>query len=293
MNKDIKKSIRLVEFDKAHLSKYANSIGAGKGAVEKDFLISTIFMLLAYDGHFAEFSEKAVFRGGTCIKKAYYPDDARLSEDLDFMGLTLTEMKSLREILQGLVEEDLGVTSVTEVRTMDERPTWLNLGLYYRSVLGQVNHIMFDLDSGTPTIPPTKRSIDVKPYYQSYEPEILVMDMAEILAEKMRALLQRAKPRDVFDIWFLTTKKRVKVNHELLKEKLMRNYEAAPEDAKEATSFYSIDKTVDKIQELGDTPWRQELGGLLLKNSPPRQTIVSRVSQTLKKVGDIRLVSRN
>ena len=48
---------------------------------------------------------------------------------------------------------------------------------------------------------------------------IFVMKKEEILAEKLRALQMRAKPRDLYDIWILLNLN-VKVNRKLLYSKL-------------------------------------------------------------------------
>jgi predicted nucleotidyltransferase component of viral defense system len=49
--------------------------------IEKDYFIE---LLLYYLSNSEYFSEKAVFRGGTALKKIYFPD-YRYSEDLDFI----------------------------------------------------------------------------------------------------------------------------------------------------------------------------------------------------------------
>src|SRR5881628_1960270 len=147
MTEDFRKAIRLAKFDRNDLSKYAERLGAGKGAVEKDFLISTFFLLLAYDKQFAPFAKKLVFRGGTCIKKVYYPTDARFSEDLDFTSLSVNEMNSFLVALEGLAGQDLGVTSVTEAVKTYEHSRGLDIRLNYTSVLGQPNHIVFNLST--------------------------------------------------------------------------------------------------------------------------------------------------
>src|SRR4030043_1798527 len=59
-----------------------------EGIIEKDYFIE---LLLYYLSNSEYFSEKAVFRGGTALKKIYFPD-YRYSEDLDFI---VTEKENL------------------------------------------------------------------------------------------------------------------------------------------------------------------------------------------------------
>ena len=68
-------------------------------------------MLIAGLPEFSLFSERMVFRGGTCIEKVLYPDETRFSEDLDFMSLTLEESRSFLKVVDNLIGKDLGVTS--------------------------------------------------------------------------------------------------------------------------------------------------------------------------------------
>ncbi len=289
MSEDIRKTIRLVKFNRNDLDKYADKTGAGRGVIEKDFLISTLLLLISYQKQFTRFAEKAVFTGGTCIRKAYYPDEARFSEDLDFASLTMEEMNLFLGALEGLRGQDLGVTSITQAIRVYENSNGLDIRLNYTSVLGQPNHIVFNLRTGKPLRTPRKRKIHVLPYFSSFKPDILVMDIREILAEKLRALLQRVRPRDVFDVWFLTSKKRMRIQHAMLKDKLMKSYEAAPEEKKELTKFYSHTAIISRMEGITETAWKQELGGLLTETSASREAIMSEVSETLMRVGDIRL----
>ncbi|MBI2137373.1 nucleotidyl transferase AbiEii/AbiGii toxin family protein, partial [Candidatus Woesearchaeota archaeon] len=54
---------------------------------------------------------------------------------------------------------------------------------------------------------------DLRPYF------VLVMNESEILAEKVRAIMTRNKPRDVYDLYFLI-RKGVKPNIEFIHRKL-------------------------------------------------------------------------
>ncbi len=289
MSQEIRRAIRLVKFDRNDLEKHAGRIGAGRDAVEKDFLISIFFLLLGYDEQFASLRDKIVLRGGTCIKKAYYSDETRFSEDLDFTSLNVEEMDSLFEELKGVVGQDLGITTITQVSEMYRNSKGLDLRLDYTSVLGQPNHIMFNLSSSNTTMKPKRVRVSLMPYFASFRPVVQAMNIREILAEKLRALLQRGKPRDVFDVWFLVSKKRLRVDRMMLMGKLARSYEAAPARKKPFAAFYSHVDVISKLKEITEVAWKRELGGLLIRNSPSRETIVADVSRILRRIGDVDL----
>ncbi len=289
MSQDVRTTIRLVKFDRSDLGRYADRLGAGKGTIEKDFVISTIFLLLAGDKQFAPFAEKIVFRGGTCIKKAYFPRETRFSEDLDFTSLTISEINSFHRVLEGFRGQDLGVTTITQVGKTYENSKGLDITVGYTSVLGQPNHIMLNLNTSATMRNAKRKRIDVMPYFPSFKPVIRVMDIREILAEKLRALLQRVKPRDVFDVWFLIGKKRMRIDRSMLREKLMQSYVATPAQKKESAAYYSHAKILSRMEEITEMAWKQELGGVLINSSPSRERIMAEVSETLKRTGDIRV----
>src|SRR2546427_12363623 len=133
MSEDVRKAIRLAKFDRNDLARLAARLGAGKGAVENDFLISIFFLLLAFDHQFAPFAESAVFRGATCIQKAYYPSETRFSEDLDFASLSVDEMTLSLGALEVLRGREFGVTTSTQARKTFEDSRGLDISLDYIS----------------------------------------------------------------------------------------------------------------------------------------------------------------
>jgi predicted nucleotidyltransferase component of viral defense system len=61
---------------------------------------------------------------------------------------------------------------------------------------------------------------EIIPIYPDLHPyTILTMQLKEILAEKIRAIIVRTKARDVYDLWFLL-RKNVKIDEKLINKKL-------------------------------------------------------------------------
>ena len=230
-----------------------------------------------------------VFRGGTCIKKVFYPDETRFSEDLDFMSLSREESRSFLKTIDGLTGKNLGVTTLERTEVEYENERGLDFILYYTSILQQRNHITFNLSSSEPLEPASKMDIHVEPYF-SDGPSVLALGPSEIVAEKARALLQRKKPRDVFDIWFLVKKKRIKLDTELLRKKLQRSFDAAPFGKKTEARAYVMTNVISRIrQSVTEKAWNNELGGLLMRPKPDRQAVVDSVCEILSQIGDISL----
>lgn len=289
MSKDILELVRNSSFDRNALNRRADQTGSGRTAVEKDFVISAILLLISELPEFSKYSRKMAFRGGTCIKKVYFPDETRFSEDLDFTNLTVEESNSFLEEVKHLVGRNLGVTTFerTEIEYQNERG--LDFSLYYTSILQQRNHIAFNLSTATPVEEPKKMKVAVSPYFKE-SPKVPTMSLSEIVAEKMRALLQRKKPRDVFDIWFLIYEKGVRLDEEMLRKKLQRSYDAAPFGKRKEAENYVMSGVISAIRHsVTEQSWNNELGGLIMRPRPERKVVIQSVCEILHKMGDISL----
>jgi len=291
-NTEIIEVIRNCRFSRSDLEAYATETGAGRGAIEKDFFISIILITLGEMDEFSELADRIVFKGGTCIKKLFYPHEARFSEDLDFSNLSMEDCRSFhRRVDSELVGQNLGVTKLINTQVIYEDERGLDLQLNYLSLLGQRNHIMINLSTAPALRKTSESELHVKPYFDFVKIKILTMDINEIVAEKTRALLQRHKPRDVFDVWFLMDKKEMKLDIHLLKEKLVRSYNAAPPEKRKDLGRYTMSSVISEIKDsVTQTSWRNELGGLLMRPFPERNLVIERVSEILVEIGDISVV---
>ena len=90
------------------------------------------------------------------------------------------------------------------------------------------------------------------------------MKKPEIMAEKLRALSMREKPRDLYDIWYLM-KQGVNINEDLYWAK-MKAVKINPE----------IKITIDEKQ------WNQDLNNLLEK-PPPYKLVEEEIKKEIRK----------
>ncbi len=290
MSEDALQVIRRCPFDRNSLELIARRTGSGRSAIEKDFVISALFIILTSSPNFSKYTRRMSFRGGTCLKKVFYPDEMRFSEDLDFSGLTPAECGGFHAAMNELIGKDLGATSFTETRVQYDNERGLDFLVFYTSVLRQKNHIAFNLSTTKAMKKAKNMDVHVEPYFTSLHPAIPTMNIDEIIAEKVRALLQRTKPRDVFDVWFLMESKGKKLDIELLRAKLRRSYDAAPDKSKKNIENYVMSEIVSRmIRTVTGRAWQNELGGLLMRPKPDPQTVIESVSRILARIGDVSL----
>lgn len=289
MSLDATKAIRLAKFGRIELNRLSDRMGSGQGAIEKDFVISVFALLLSFHKEFSRISSQLVLKGGTAIKKVYFPDEMRFSEDLDFDAVTFQTMVDLMRRTRKLIDQDLGITNITEVRQQFKSEKVLDFQIGYTSILGQPNHITVNMNLSKARRNPNFMEVDVSPYFPNLRPSLKVMSLEEILSEKVRALLQRTQPRDVFDVWFLIKRKKLRIDPALLTYKLRLSYEAAPKNKKSSARRYSANEVIEKMRGISDMAWKRELGGLVLRRSSPQDEVVNDVAIIIRRIGDITL----
>ena len=143
-----------------------------------------------------------VFKGGTALAKVYFPKTWRLSEDLDFVIPPERWSKLPSQIPEALkkvaIESKIGLT----IKSQHLNPGYLQLKIQYSGPLGK-NWLKVDV---TPDTPLSK--ILSKPLSRSYSDypdfRVRVESLEEIFAQKLRALVERKKVRDYYDIWKMT-----------------------------------------------------------------------------------------
>lgn len=193
----------------------ANAITAWAGAhswptrvqIEQDLLLSRVLIAIAAHPYL---SEELAFRGGTALHKIHLERPYRYSEDLDFVRSTAG---GIRELTQSLTE--VGQEPDFEVRTrISEHPK-----VYFRTLSEAGLPIRIKIEVNThersPALPHIRVRHGVDSSWWSGEADVRTFDPSELIATKIRALYQRSKGRDLFDLWFALTELRIDPEHVL------------------------------------------------------------------------------
>jgi predicted nucleotidyltransferase component of viral defense system len=196
--------------EKQEILELARELSLDLHVVEKDYVLGWLLAGIAAN---PELLEHWVFKGGTCLKKCYF-ETYRFSEDLDF---TVTEESQLDEeyLLQAFrqmaewVYEQSGIEIPGEqIRfklSVLEGGRYAEGRVYYVGPLLQKRNlarIKFDLTTKEKLVlPPQKRAVH-HPYSDCPNDGIHVLSYCfeEVFAEKMRALAERERPRDLYDV---------------------------------------------------------------------------------------------
>lgn len=198
--------------DRRELMDIAQNLGLQPQVVEKDYVLG---WLLAGIHANRELAEHWIFKGGTCLKKCYF-ETYRFSEDLDF---TVTSEAHLDQAflirvftdISAWIYERSGIEIPEDHLRFDvfrnRRAKLAAEGrVYYRGPIaprsGSLPRIKFDLTTDEVlALPPVERPV-VHPYSDEPEGGIHTRCYAyeEVFGEKVRALGERARPRDLYDV---------------------------------------------------------------------------------------------
>lgn len=167
-------------------------------------------------------SDSFVFKGGTCLRIAYELE--RASDDLDFnTSLPIKEVKAIvRKCLHDFTLFGIDFEIYDEkVFKGNYRAEIRFQGPLYTGDKRTSNTIKIDFNARKNLTSETKV---IKKLFSDIPPfTLLVMGQKEILAEKMRALIMRQDPKDMYDVWMLLHFVGEKIDLELLKGKLKQD----------------------------------------------------------------------
>ncbi len=201
------------------LRRISNTTGLSLHQQEKDYCLK-LFLYMYFRTH-----SDAIFKGGTCLRYLFGFD--RFSEDLDF-NLTAsprTFESAVRMILKELSLVGLASTLSREERFADAYTCDIRFeGPLYKGTAQTANSIRIDAGRRTGTLrEPVWRLISSE--YPETREQFLVLAMSEeeMLVEKIIAMIERRKGRDLYDVWFMLVKG-VKVDRDLFLEKSNKEF---------------------------------------------------------------------
>lgn len=177
---------------------------------EKDYLQHLILSRI-----YSKVGMGLIFKGGTALQKCFGLN--RFSEDLDF---TLSGSLKPR-IVEGSFREIGKFYPSTYSKEESKNTVSYKMkieGPLFRGPL-TLQTVRVEISMREEVILPALNRI-VNPLYIDLQPySVMVMDLTEILAEKVRALLSRTKARDLYDAHFLL-QKNVNLDLSIVAEKL-------------------------------------------------------------------------
>lgn len=252
----------------------STDFGLQPNVVEKDYALG---WLLAGIGQHEATRDTWIFKGGTCLKKCFF-ETYRFSEDLDFTLLDAGHLdeaflRSLFEEIGEWIYEQAGLVLPPEVRkfevfTNPRGGTSAEGRVGYRGPLGRVGdapRVKLDLTDHERLVLPVGRREVHHPYSDRPSAGIQVSSYCfeEAFAEKVRALAERLRPRDLYDVIHLHRRKELSPDRPRLIHALEEKcaFKSIPVPTIEALRASPL---VDELQ----VSWEQMLGHQLPELPP-------------------------
>jgi len=228
---------------------------------EKDYLLELLLFFI-----YSEFGNSLILKGGTALYKLYNLN--RFSEDLDF---TLNKRRFDFEKFLSKILRSLRLIGIDGVADIEKYRNEINIRLKLKGPLynGRKESLCFtSLNiSLRENVKKIKKEMIIPKYKEIPSFDVFVMQEREILAEKVRAILTRNKPRDVYDLWFLI--KRTEPEITLINQKLR----------KEKFYFKRFAEAIKEKQPL----WETDLRGLIIGELPEFEKIKNEILNKFRK----------
>lgn len=212
---------------RVELQEHANRLRLAERVVEKDYVIGWLLSGIAED---ADLADTWVFKGGTCLKKCYI-ETYRFSEDLDFTVIPSKALKeeeiasALRRIIEVVGRESgIDFSARPPYVKVQESGFFAEGRVYYAGPRGgPVERIKLDLTSDEKLVQPAVLRPIAHPYGDTLNlsAEARCYGFEELFAEKIRAMGERSRPRDLYDIINLFWRQEFREHGALIKDLLV------------------------------------------------------------------------
>ena len=182
--------------------------------VEQDLIICRALCSIYQDEFLAR---HLAFRGGTALGKLYLKPQPRYSEDIDLVQVQAEPIKEtidhLRDALAWLGEPVVKQKKHNNTLVFKVQPTDMDAG---------ESHLKVEINCKEhfSVYPMVRVPFAVNSSWFKGVCEVLTYELAELTGTKLRAVYQRRKGRDLFDLWKILT-----LVPEIDRERVMQSYE--------------------------------------------------------------------
>lgn len=248
--------------------------------VELDYTLSWV---LAAIGEEQEISDSLIFKGGTCLKKCYFGERYRYSQDLDF---TASDADIADQTLDKYIDSIVAIATqlagnfgnriefIAE-HYKESQPHPFNQKAYtLRAQLPwqrePLTKIKFEISRDEKILTIPNRLPIIHEYGEEFPQKIFAYTLEEILAEKYRGILQnqerlkerrwiRSRVRDFYDLWCILTQFKQTLKIEGFPKTFVEKCKIKNIEFIGTQQFFSNKNYLEKIQK----DWGEFLGVLV------------------------------
>ncbi len=247
--------------------------GLRDDVIEKDYVVGWLLWGIGTD---PDLSRHWAFKGGTALKKCYI-ETWRFSEDLDFTVLPggpdrpETIQPIIMRVLEKVHEEsgiDFSIRS--PLFKFREDHLYTEGRVYYKGPRNASKEaaVKLDISASEKIVRPTVLRKISHPYSDEFSPSTTVRCYAfeEVFAEKLRAMGERGRPRDLYDIVLLFRRRDLQSEPKLINSVLAKKCESKGVPIPTLDSVQNATTRGELVSE-----WKNMLGHQLLALPPFEQ----------------------
>lgn len=209
-------------------------IAAGEGfqAENVEKILRLKQLLMEFNRH-SQLKGKIVLKGGTALN-LFYLDLARLSVDLDlnYVGQVNRELMIRERPTVMAALEQVSKTLNYEVRRVKDDYALVELSLGFRNLAGRADHVQVEINFlyRACALPP--EILIAKKMADETDCLFSVLSIEETMAGKLKAMIDRQHPRDLYDVYRFK-KARIRHNPDLLRKLTLLFASTMPRDLRE------------------------------------------------------------
>lgn len=175
--------------------------------VEQDLILSRIIVEIFSDPFL---NKELAFRGGTALHKLFFSPASRYSEDIDLVRTSKGPISKIADALRNRLEPWLGKAKTTPTARS------FKMSYYFNPESSSATRlrikIEINIQESFSILDRSAKEFSVNSDWFSGSAQINTFHFNELIATKLRALYQRSKGRDVFDLWLAIKHKDFNVN---------------------------------------------------------------------------------
>ena len=261
--------------DEENLEKFKNFF-KDERQLEKDYLIDLMLKVISVN----KLSNVLEFKGGTALY--IFHGLNRFSEDLDFSYIG--EDKEINKHIDNLIEpiiKDFNLSyRITKdkgnivVRDEEGNLSAIRSEFFIEGPLFNRTHIRhkikIDISLRNDTIMKPEYATIVSKYNDISTIILYKMPIEEMLTEKLYAIIERNKARDLYDAYFILKNNNVKFDEKLTEEKFKKRGKA-----------FKKEELLERIAKFKESLWKEELS-YLIQNLPEIDEIKSFLRESIK-----------
>ncbi len=260
----------------------------GEATLERDYVIGWILKSIYEDDLLKDI---LIFKGGTALRKGYF-SEYRFSADLDFTAINYVDENVLKTRFEGIIKksaEDSGI-SFLEIEFEQTRDEYNEEAFEIKiPFIGPRQH-----KNSPPKIkvqitryeklffkPEERELIHLYSDNKDCKAKLKVYSLEEIIGEKLRALHQRVRPRDLYDLHYLLTTQNI--NKIRVCECFLKKCE-----------HKKVDWNIDPFEKSDDfkNAWNSSLEHLII-NVPDFNDVVKRVKGEMSAIKNMCRIIKN